>query len=327
MLKKSFAISDNLLIFAANYDRNNVSAKAHTETPAIRFAYEKDGRMSVAVVGKELEYQGAFDRDKVVAAVRRLGLGLKDRASLYLRAADYCQDDEVAEVLLALGEGCAERAGRIDTVRQQYNIPLTPIGDVSFHVNGPLGQGLNEGWVAVPPSTVERFHPQLPVAITDKVVEHMVRALEGHYVPYNRGEMALRAFGLLSGEMACYIDWIGGLQSLVALTLLLLGRVSFKLKDDETMNEKLLPAGSYGNGTAVVAQRRGHGGHWQTVCALFRVSNDKMLNSASLRTTAARLDEERGEDYLDMLYLLHPLMFDADHKAKPNGLYRPKGVG
>ena len=226
--------------------------------------------MSVAVVGKEIEYQGVFDREKVVAAVRRLGLSLKDRASLYLRAADYCQDDEAAEVLMRLAEGCAERASRIDDVRQQYNIPLTPIGDVNFYVNSPFATGQNEGVVLSPPSTVERFHPQLPIAITKEMREHMVRALEGRFVPYNRGEMALRAFGLLPGELSCYVEWLDGLYSLVAVTLFLLGRVSFELKDDEVVNGSLLPAGSYGNGTAIVTQRRGNGGYWQTVTALFR---------------------------------------------------------
>ena len=65
--------------------------------------------MTVAVQGDEIKYQGVFDREKVEEAVRRLGLRLKDRASLYLDAADRCQDDEAAEVLLELAQSHAER--------------------------------------------------------------------------------------------------------------------------------------------------------------------------------------------------------------------------
>ena len=85
--------------------------------------------------GDEIKYQGVFDREKVEEAVRRLGLRLKDRASLYLDAADRCQDDEAAEVLLELAQSHAERSGRIDEVRQQFDIPLTPIGDAKIYVN------------------------------------------------------------------------------------------------------------------------------------------------------------------------------------------------
>lgn len=299
-----------------------MSLNVHTEPPGIRFKYEKDGRVTVAVVGREVEYQGVFDREKVVGAVRRLGLGLKDRASLYLQASDYCQDDAVSEVLLGLAEGCAERASRIDAVRQKYDIPLTPIGDANNSVNNPFAKGRNEGVATMPPSTVERFHPQLPIAITKEMREHIVRALEGTFVPYNRGEMALRALGLLPGELGCYVDWIDGLRSLAAVILFLLGHASFELEDDEVVNGSLLPAGSYGNGTAVVAQRRGCDGCWKMVAALFRDARGGLLNAASLRSVASEVRNREGKEYRNVLYLFRPLIFDAYDKPRPNNLYR-----
>ena len=304
-----------------------MSLNVHTEPPGIRFKYEKDGRMSVAVVGKEVEYQGAFDREKVVSAVRRLGLGLKDRASLYLQATDYCQDDAVAEVLLSLAEGCAERASRIDAVRQRFDIPLTPIGDANNCVNNPFARGQNEGVAAVPPSTVERFHPQLPIAITKEIREHLVCALEGTFVPYNRGEMALRALGLLPGELGCYVDWIDGLKSLTAVMLFLLGHASFELEDDEVVNGSLLPAGSYGNGTAVVAQRRGCDCCWKMVAALFRDARGGLLNAGSLRSVASEVRNRDGREFRNVLYLFRPLIFDAYDKPRQNGLFQPQGSG
>ena len=298
-----------------------MSAKGHNATPAIRFDYESDGQMRVAVVGDKVEYEGAFDREEVVRAVRRLELCLKDRASLYLRAADFCQDDEAAEVLYRLAEGCAERAGRIDGVRQRFDIPLTPIGDANMYVNGACGIVKNEGLAMAPPPTAERFHPQLPIAITKEMREHMVLAMEGTFVPYNKGEVALRAFGLLPGELGCYVNWLDGLQSLAAVTLFLLGRVSFVLKDDEVVDGCLLPSGSYGNGIPIVSLRRGCGGYWQMVAALFRDARGGLLNANSLRTVGANVGGSDSRMFRNVLYLFRPLMFDANEKPRSNMLY------
>ena len=281
--------------------------------------------MSVAVVGKEVEYEGAFDREKVMQAVRRLGLGLKDRASLYLRAADLCQDDEVSEILMELAEGYAERSSRIDEVRQRFDIPLTPIGDVNMLVNSRYPAKGNDRPLAMPPSTVERFHPQLSVAVTKEVCEHMVRALEGKFVPFNRGEAALRAFGLLPGEVTCYVDWLDGLLSLTATTLFLLGRVRFVLYEEEVVNGCLLPAGSYGNGTAIVATRQGGAGHWQTVAALFRDAHGEELKSGSLRTTAARIPSIEGREFRNIIYLFRPLLFDSNGNPRQNSFFSSGG--
>ena len=130
-------------------------------------------------------------------------------------------------------------AGRIDEMRQRYDIPLTPIGDANMSANSPFGRGQNEGLVAVPPSTVETFVPRLPMAVTKEMREHMVRALEGTFVPYNRGEVALRALGLVPGEMSCYVEWLAGLGQLAAMTLFLLGRVCFVLDEEEVVNGSL----------------------------------------------------------------------------------------
>ena len=197
--KKIVRMSEKNLKFATKKFLKPLSIKAHSEQPVISFEYGNDGQMAVAVRGAEVEYQGVFDKEKVVAAVRRLGLRLKDRASLYLDAADRCQDDAAAEELLQLARECAGRAGRIDEVRQQFDIPLTPIGDANICVNGPFAKGRNRGVPAVPPTTVETFVPRLPIAITKEMREQMVRALEGTFVNYHRGEVALRAMGLLCG--------------------------------------------------------------------------------------------------------------------------------
>ena len=283
--------------------------------------------MSVTVQGSEIEYQGVFDKEKVVAAVRRLGLRLKERASLYLDAADRCQDDAAAEVLLALAQRYAEQTGRIDEMRQRYDIPLTPIGDANMSANSPFGRGQNEGLVAVPPSTVETFVPRLPMAVTKEMREHMVRALEGTFVPYNRGEVALRALGLVPGEMSCYVEWLAGLGQLAAMTLFLLGRVSFVLDEEEVVNGSLLPPGSYGNYTPIVAARGGGERHWQTVAALFRDSYGKPLKTNSLRTVGARVAQTGGSEYKNIIYLFRPFMFDPDGRPRSNNLFQNRELG
>lgn len=298
-----------------------MSSTAHSDSPAIRFDYDRDGRMSVAVQGAEVEYQGVFDKEKVAAAVRRLGLRLKDRASLYLDAADRCQDDAAAEVLLALAQSHAKRAGEIDDVRQQYNIPLTPIGGANIGVNSRYAGGQNGGLAEVPPSTVETFVPRLPLSVTKEMREHMVRALEGTFVPYNRGEVALRALGLVSGEMSCYVEWLAGLRQLAATTLFLLGRARFVLDEEEVVNGCLLPKGSYGNYVPIVATRGGGERHWQTVAALFRDDCGRPLKTSSLRTLGAKVSQSDGNEFKNIIYLFRPFIFDPDNHPRPNNLY------
>lgn len=283
--------------------------------------------MTVAVLGDEIKYQGVFDREKVEAAVRRLGLRLKDRASLYLDAADRCQDVEAAEVLLELAQSHAERAGRIDEVRQQFDIPLTPIGDAKIYVNGALAERRNEGSAALPPSTVETFVPRLHMTVTKEMREHMVRALEGVFVPYNRGEMALRAMGLVPGEMSCYVDWLQGLLQLAGMTLFLLGRASFVLDDELVVNGCCLPAGSYGNGTPIVATRGLGEHHWQTVATLFRDATGRPISRASLRSVASRVAKCDGSEFKNIIYLFRPYMFDTEGRPRQNNLFQPMEVG
>lgn len=325
--KKIVRMSEKNLKFATKKFLKPLSIKAHSEQPVISFEYGNDGQMAVAVRGAEVEYQGVFDKEKVVAAVRRLGLRLKDRASLYLDAADRCQDDAAAEQLLQLARECAGRAGRIDEVRQQFDIPLTPIGDANICVNGPFAKGRNRGVPAVPPTTVETFVPRLPIAITKEMREQMVRALEGTFVNYHRGEVALRAMGLVAGEMSCYVDWQAGLVQLAATTLFLLGRATFVLDDELVVNGCCLPAGSYGNWVPIVAARGGGERHWQMVATLFRDAGGGLLNRASLRSVAARVNAANGKDYGRMLYLFRPLIFDSNDRPRQNGLFRAKDVG
>ena len=83
-----------------------MAVNVHSEPPAISFKYDQAGGMTVAVVGQEVMYEGVFDKERVEAAVCRLGLRLKDRASLYLDAVDRCQDRHDLEVSgVRLGEG------------------------------------------------------------------------------------------------------------------------------------------------------------------------------------------------------------------------------
>ena len=298
---------------------------AHSDSPAILFDYERDGRTTVTVQGREIEYQGVFDREKVVAAVRRLGLRLKDRASLYLDAADRCQDDDAVAVLMELAQSHAERAGRIDEVRQRFGVPLAPIGDANIYANSPCARGQNEGLAVMPPSTVETFVPRLHMPVTKEMREHLVRALEGTFVPYNRGEMALRALGLVPGEMNCYVDWLAGLGQLAAMTLFLLGRASFVLDDDEVVNGCILPQGSYGNNIPIVATRGCGERHWQTVATLFRDSYGRPINSASLRTVGARVARSEGREFKNIIYLFRPFIFDTDGRPRPNNLFASGG--
>lgn len=307
-----------------------MSATAHTEVAAILFKNEKDGGLTVVVQGREIEYQGAYDREKVVAAVRRLELRQKDRASLYLDASDRCQVDEVSDELYDLGQACAERAGRVDSLRQRFGIPLTPIGNVNNDANNLEAEGGNDGLPTVPPSTVDTFVPRLPMSVTKEMREHMVRALEGVFVPYYRGEMALRALGLESGEMSCYVNWLAPLSQLSALTLFMLGRATITLKEEQVVNDCCLPAGSYGNGEKIVMARGGGERHWQVVTTLFRDSRGGLLNSATLRTLGAKVAKEAKEDgaeYRNIIYLFYPLIFDSDGRPRQNGLFVGQEVG
>lgn len=321
MDKKNIAYVGKNGYICSGLETNVLSITTHSDAPAIRFDYERDGRLTVAVQGGKVEYQGVFDEEQVVSAVRRLGLGQKDRASLYLDAADHCQDDTVAERLMALALQHAEWASRIDGVRQQYDIPLAPIGDVNKYVNSPYADWNNKGLPLVPLTTVETFVPRLSMAVTKEMREQMVHALEGYFVPYHRGEQALRALGLLTGEMTNYVNWLPGLLQLAAVTLFVLGRATLVLEHEEVVNGCCLPAGSYGNGTPIVAARGGGERHWQVVTALFRDSMGRMLNSASLRTMATRVERTDGSEFKEILYLFRPLIFDTYDRPRPNDLF------
>ena len=293
----------------------------HNDSPAIRFEYGQDGGMTVAVYGDKLEYQGVFDKEKVVAAVSRLGLRLKDRANLYLDAADRCQDEEATEMLIALAHGYAKRANQIDKVRQQYDIPLTPISDAMNDVNSRFAIGRNEGLPTSPPPMMDAFVLRLPIVVTKEMKEHMVRALEGTFVPYNRGEVALQALGLVQGRMSCYVNWLRGQQKLTGMMLFLLGRITIVLDDELVVNGCCLPAGSYGNGVPIVLARSVGERHWQMVAALFRDAMGRPLNSASLRSVAPRVGSRVGSEFGDIVYLFSPLIFDANNFPRPNGLF------
>ena len=283
--------------------------------------------MTVAVVGQEVMYEGVFDKERVEAAVCRLGLRLKDRASLYLDAVDRCQDDRVSEQLLGLALNYAERASRVSEVRQQFDIPLTPIGSANNGVNDPYMKMQNGGVSALPPSTVETFVPRLPMSITKEMREHMVRALEGVFVPHYRGEMALRAMGLLTGELTNYVDWLQGLLQLTATIQFLLGRATIVLKEEQVVNGCSLPPGSYGNGVPIVMVRGGGDRHWRVVTELFRDSGGRRLNSASLRSTATRVAVTDGREFRNIIYLFRPLIFDNNDRPRQNNLYSDGGGG
>lgn len=293
--------------------------------PAIRFDYDRDGRMVVAVQGAEEVYRGVFDEARVVESVRQLGLSQKDRASLYLDAADRCQDDEVAERLMTLAQCHAERAKRIDRVRQEFDIPLAPIGDANFCAKASADCGRNGGVVEVPPPTVEVLGTNQLIAITKGMRKHMIDALEGTFVPRYRGEVALRALGLLRGRVTNYVEWQQGLLQLAALTRFLRGDATFVLDSELMVGETLLPAGSYGNGTPIVATPKGGERHWQVVTTLFRDSQGRQLNSASLRTVAVQVERTDGKEFREIVYLFYPLIFDSDGQSRQNNLYLKVG--
>lgn len=309
------------LIFAAKFTHSQVTTFVRTEAPTIRFNNERDGRLTVTVVGSEIVYSGVFDKAQIESAVRQLGLRQKDRASLYLDAADRCQDTQAAEVLMDLASRHAEQARRIDNMRQQFDIPLAPIGDVNMGVNSTTRHGQNGGGLATPPPTVETFVQRLPLVVTKEMREHMVAALEGVFVPYNRGEVALRAMGLAKGEMVCYVNWQQGLRSLAATILFLTGRATFVLKDEQVVNGCCLPPGSYGNGTPIVMPCGGGERHWQVATALFRDSSGGQLNSASLRTMGARIGSCDGSEFRNIIYLFRPLIFDIHNCPRQNNLF------
>ena len=299
-----------------------MTANPNRDMPAIRFDYDKDGRMVVAVQGAKEVYRGVFDEARVVESVRQLGLSQKDRASLYLDAADRCQDDEVAERLMALAMLHAERAKRIDGMRQEFDIPLAPIGDANICVKVYADRGRNGGAAEALPPLVETLGTNQLIAITKEMREHMVHALEGTFVPYNRGEVALRAMGLLRGRVTNYVDWQQGLLQLAALTLFLRGAATFTLDCELMVDEKSLPTGSYGNGTPIVVAPKGSERHWQVMTTLFRDSQGGRLNSASLRTTAVQVDKTDGKEFGGIIYLFYPLIFDSDGQPRPNNLFK-----
>ena len=105
---------------------------SQSKTPLIRFCYDDNGRSVVVERGQQVVYKGSFDQTKVEEAVRQLGLSQQDRASLYLNAADFSQDDDTTEILKGLALKYAVNANSIDSLRQQYNIPLTPIGSANY---------------------------------------------------------------------------------------------------------------------------------------------------------------------------------------------------
>lgn len=289
--------------------------------PRIRFKDDSDGRFAIIEQGEQIVYKEPFDVKKLEKAVCQLGLSQMDRASLYLDAADFSQDDILNNSMMDLAAKYARHAHRIDKLRQQYNIPLTPIGNANIPAYGPYVARGNEGLVDVPPITVATFVPRLPIAISKDMHDHMVRVLESTFVPPNRGELALRAMGLVTGEMTNYVEWLKGLLQLTALVLFLLGRTSFVLKEEVPVGEYILPKGSYGNGIPIVAARGGGDHHWQVVTSLFRDGNGKRLNSASLRSVASRIGDTDGSEFRNLIWLFYPLIFDTNKNPRPNNLF------
>jgi hypothetical protein len=289
--------------------------------PRIRFEDNSDGRFAIIEQGKQVVYKEPFDVKQLEKAVCQLGLSQMDRASLYLDAADFSQDDMLTESMMNLAAKYALHAHKIDQLRQQYNIPLAPIGNVNYPAYGPYVARGNEGLEDLPPITVATFVPRLPFVITKEIHDHMVRVLESTFVPPNRGELALRAMGLMTGEMTNYVEWLKGLLQLTALVLFLLGRTSFVLKEEVPVGDLMLPKGSYGNGTPIVAARGGGDRHWQVVTSLFRDGNGKRLNSASLRSVASRLGDTDGSEFRYLIYLFYPLIFDTNNNPRPNNLF------
>ena len=153
----------------------------------------------------------------------------------------------------------------------------------------------------------------------------MVCALEGTFVPYNRGEVALQALGLVPGRMSCYVDWLQGQRQLTGMVMFLLGRTTFVFDVEQVVNGCCLPAGSYGNGVPIVSARCGGERHWQMVATLFRDAAGGMLNSASLRTVASRVGSVSGSEFRSIVYLFYPLIFDANDHPRQNGLFRVRG--
>lgn len=291
---------------------------------SFHFDYSEVGkRLFVLNIGGQ-SYSEEYTNKAFCDLVSRLGLSTKERALLFLLAADQCPDDDDRGWLIGRAQRLARDARQIEDVYVDFNLSSSLLSgaNVVARGGGPvLRNGGSDAALTLPIAT---FHPHLKFSIGEQCKAEMVRVLEKYFVRYGHGELALRVFGLLPGRLDNYVHWCGRLFSLTAVTQFLLGRKAFELKEDVCEEGYCLPAGRYGNRIPLVATYGSGDDYWPIVAAMFRNGAGKELRAESLRVTAARHAGDHLAEVAKILYLFRFLIFDSDTaQSRFEGLYLP----
>lgn len=297
--------------------RNNDTAKL-----SLRFENDEAGRMKFVLTHEGKESSGRYEKEHFCKLVNSLVLSAKERAALLYYAANYCVDKEERKWLMDKAKEFANDASKIENDCARNNIDLAQISaaNVSGARFAPTASFV--GSRGSPPLMANAFVPIKSFEINEQRKEELVKALEGRFVDYYQGELALTALGLLDGQLLSYVTWIDKMYTLTTIVQFLLGLKPLPLLKDTIMCGFLLPAGMYGNKNKLVNLRGGGGNHWKVVAATFRNPEGGEYKQESLRATAARSPEAHQVEVSEVLYIFRHLIFEPDsNRPLNNGLY------
>ena len=297
--------------------RNNDTAKL-----SLRFENNTSGGMSFVLTHGEKEYKEKYEKERFYKLVNRLVLRTKERAALLYAAADYSPDEQERKWLIGKASVLLHDGNKIASDCAEGNISLAQISAANISGAGFAPTASFVGSRGSPPLMANAFVPIKSFEINEQRKEELVKALEGRFVDYYQGELALTALGLLDGQLLSYVTWIDKMYTLTTIVQFLLGLKPLPLLKDTIMCGFLLPAGMYGNKNKLVNLRGGGGNHWKVVAATFRNPEGGEYKQESLRATAARSPEAHQVEVSEVLYIFRHLIFEPDsNRPLNNGLY------
>lgn len=290
----------------------------------LRFEYDETEGKKFVLTHDGHEYREKYEKGRFCKLVNKLVLRTKERAALFYTAADFCPDAAEREWLIGEARLLARDGDRIEDDCAKSNIRLAQFSDANNGGGGYAVADLLGGSRGSPPPKTNLFYPTKAFEISEQCKKEIADDLQGWFVDYYQGGLALTALGLDDDQAGGPVTWLDKQYTLTATVQFLLGLKELPLQDDMVVNGFLLPAGVYGNKNKKIVTTRGGGdNHWRVVAARFQDKNGDAFNASSLRATAARNPGAYQREISEVLYIFRHFIFEPDSRRPlDNGLYR-----
>ena len=298
--------------------RNNDTRKL-----SLRFENDKTGGKKFVLTHDGNVYSEKYEKERFYELVNNLVLRTKERAALLYTAADFCSDSAEREWLIGKAWVLAKDGNRIEDDCTKSNIKLTQFSDANSGGGGFVLADLSGGSRGSPPPRGNFILPTKAFEISEQCREMIATELEGWFVDYYQGGLALTALGLENDNESRAVTWLDKQYTLTATVQFLLGLKELPLLEDMFVNRFFLPAGMYGNKNKKIVTTRGGGdNHWRVVAARFQDKNGDAFKASSLRATAARNPRAYQREISEVLYIFRHFIFEpGSSRPLDNGLY------